>query len=150
MRLTALLALPLAASVGGCAGYGAAPAAHGTGDTSQVIGALIPGEVTTLTAAELAPLVSAGTIVLVDVRTPLEYASGHITGAVNRPLAGFDPFALPDPDEGEVILYCRSSARSGEAARQYGEATGLSIRHLEGGIVAWKDAGLPVVVPQER
>ena len=137
MMRGAAFALPLALLAAGCATYGAQ-------ETSTVIGAPVPGEVTTLTATELAPLVEAGEIVLIDVRTPEEFAQGYIPGAVNMPLARFDPQALPDPDDGEIILYCRSSGRSGQAAARYVEETGLSIRHLEGGILAWEAAGLPI------
>ncbi|WP_379545488.1 rhodanese-like domain-containing protein [Qipengyuania sp. DSG2-2] len=117
------------------------------GSTSTVIGEPVAASVTTLSASELAPLVEAGSIVLVDVRTDEEVAEGMIPGAIHMPLADFDPLALPDPDDAEIILYCRSSRRSGQAAQQYVEATGLSIRHLDGGILAWQAADLPVETP---
>ena len=54
-----------------------------------------------------------GTIRLVDVREPNEYADGHIPGAILNPLQSFDPDALPKPEEGKrVVLSCRSGKRS--------------------------------------
>lgn len=56
---------------------------------------------------------------IVDVRSPMEFASGHVKGAINLPL---DQFAqrfqevMPQPSQ-QVILYCRSGARSGQASQ---------------------------------
>jgi len=78
------------------------------------------------------------------VRTPEEFAEGHLEGAVNIPLDTFDSAALPDPEGAQRVLYCRSDRRSGIAADRLAEATGRDAVHLEGGILAWEDAGLPV------
>ena len=83
-------------------------------------------------------------IQLIDVRTPEEFAQGHLEGAINVPLDGFDPAALPDPQGAARVLYCRSDRRSGIAAGQLATASGRDAVHLEGGILAWEDAGLPV------
>ena len=83
-------------------------------------------------------------IQLIDVRTPEEFAEGHLEGAVNIPLDAFDPAALPDADGAQRVLYCRSDRRSGIAADRLAEATGRDAVHLEGGILAWEAAGLSV------
>ena len=83
-------------------------------------------------------------IQLIDVRTPEEFAQGHIAGAINVPLDTFDPAALPDPQGAERVLYCRSDRRSGIAAEKLADATGRNAIHLEGGILAWDAAGLPI------
>jgi rhodanese-related sulfurtransferase len=82
--------------------------------------------------------------VVIDVRTPEEYASGHIPDAVNIP---FDQVAKRinevDAPHG-VALYCMIGprARKGEAALL---ATGYeNVFHLEGGLAAWQAAGLAV------
>jgi rhodanese-related sulfurtransferase len=82
--------------------------------------------------------------VVIDVRTPDEYASGHIPGAVNIP---FDQVAQRiaeiDAPHG-VALYCMVGprARKGESALL---AAGYEkIFHLEGGLAAWQAADLPV------
>jgi phage shock protein E len=54
---------------------------------------------------------------LIDVRTPAEYASGHVEGAFNLPLDRFaQDHAIVAPDKSrQIILYCQSGARSGQA-----------------------------------
>lgn len=52
-----------------------------------------------------------------DVRTPREYAMGHIHGARNVPLASLDDVISAQPPA-TVIVYCRSGQRSAAAARQ--------------------------------
>jgi rhodanese-related sulfurtransferase len=87
-----------------------------------------------------------GTIRLVDVREPNEYADGHIPGAILNPLQSFDPDALPKPEEGKrVVLSCRSGKRSLvalERARDAGR-TDL-VAHYGGGMLDWNAAGEPV------
>ncbi|MCH6548115.1 MAG: rhodanese-like domain-containing protein [Gemmatimonadetes bacterium] len=82
------------------------------------------------------------------MRTPEEYASGHIPGAVNIP---FDQVARRiaeiDAPHG-VALYCMVGprARKGESALL---AAGYEkVFHLEGGLAAWQAAGLPVEGPR--
>ncbi len=54
---------------------------------------------------------------LIDVRTPGEYASGHVDGALNLPLDRFvQDYASVAPDKSkQIVLYCQSGARSGQA-----------------------------------
>ncbi|MCB9640597.1 MAG: rhodanese-like domain-containing protein [Myxococcales bacterium] len=56
---------------------------------------------------------------LVDVRTPQEFASGHLEGALNIPLDVLPDSTskLPPKETGTVVLYCRSGMRSGRASR---------------------------------
>lgn len=90
---------------------------------------------------ELQEVLMAGAAVLVDVREPNEYAASRIAGAVNLPLSGFDPVALP---AGEIVLHCAGGKRSAMAADFCAKA-GVPIRgHLAGGIAAWSACGLPV------
>lgn len=87
-----------------------------------------------------------GTVVL-DVRTPAEFAQGHLPGAVNIDLQSADfPERIGELDQDErYAVYCQSGNRSGQAlATMVGE--GFSdVAHLQGGIGAWQAAGLPVV-----
>ena len=99
------------------------------------------GTVTTLDSAELAALIAAGDVVLIDVRSPAEFAQGRLAGALNAPVTTFQPRAIPFETDRETILYCGSSRRSERAAIMLAEATGRDIRHLEGGIGAWLEAG---------
>lgn len=58
-------------------------------------------------------------VIIIDVRSPLEYASGHVDGAVNIPLDNFVN-AYPNVIGGkasQVVIYCASGARSGQAVQ---------------------------------
>jgi rhodanese-related sulfurtransferase len=80
---------------------------------------------------------------LIDVRTPEEFASGHIQGAVNIPVQEL-PQRLSEISMDEpVVLYCRSGNRSAQAAQILDEANYLQVYDL-GGIAAWHQAGLPI------
>ena len=55
-------------------------------------------------------------MILIDVRTPAEYMSGHAEGAENVPLQDMMAGKFPDVDKAsEIKVYCRSGARSGHA-----------------------------------
>lgn len=84
---------------------------------------------------------------VVDVRTPAEYAAGHLQGAVNIDVesATFaDQVGALDP-AGTYAVYCRSGNRSKSATQQMADAGLSTIYELDGGINAWATAGLPVV-----
>jgi rhodanese-related sulfurtransferase len=85
---------------------------------------------------------SDGSILLVDVREPHEFAAGHIPGAVSNPLSTFDPSALP---EGRRIVFsCAAGVRS-VRAMEFAQAAGRDIReHYKGGFKDWAAAGEPV------
>lgn len=83
---------------------------------------------------------------LIDVRTPQEFAEGHIPGAINIDWEAPDFMESVQklvPSDKDVALYCRSGRRSAEAARRLSES-GLTVYDLEGGILAWEKAELPV------
>lgn len=76
--------------------------------------------------------------VIVDVRTPEEFDSGHIPGAVNVPneeIGSEDPEALPDKDQ-LILVYCRSGNRSVQAAKKLA-ALGYTNVVEFGGINSW-------------
>lgn len=77
---------------------------------------------------------------LIDVRTPEEFASGHINGAVNIPLDQIGRRLSEIPKDRQVVLYCRSGNRSQQAARLLREAGYSNIFDL-GGVIAWQNAG---------
>ena len=84
-----------------------------------------------------------GKILLVDVRELNETALERYPGAAIVPLSSFDPSQLPDPEGKQVVFACRSGRRS-VTASQAAQAHGLHYdAHLDGGILAWKAAGLP-------
>jgi len=104
-----------------------------------------PPEAPSIAPSELSARRASGEApVVIDVRTPEEYAAGHIPGALNIP---FDQVAQRisevEAPHG-VALYCMVGprARKGESALL---STGYtSVLHLEGGLAAWEAAGFPV------
>ena len=88
----------------------------------------------------------AGKAVLVDVREPSEYASEHIEGSTLVPLGQVQRAALPQHDGRELVIMCRLGGRGESACRKLREemAAHEKVYNLEGGIMAWKGAGLPV------
>ena len=84
-----------------------------------------------------------GRAVLVDVREPNEVAAEAYPDAAVVPLSSFDPAAIPDPKGKQVVFACRSGKRSVTASLA-AQAAGLPYdKHLAGGILGWKAAGLP-------
>ena len=88
-------------------------------------------------------------LVVLDVRTPAEFAAGHVPGARNVPhdqiaakLAELSP--LKDK---EVVLYCRSGRRTAIAAQALSGAGFSKLRHLEGDWLAWEAEKKPVETP---
>ena len=98
-----------------------------------------------ISPVELSELLAAGTVTLVDVREPDEFAAGHIDGAVNMPLSTFDAAAVPVTPGKTTILQCAGGKRSGMALDRCATAQAAIDTHLGGGLGAWKAAGLPVV-----
>jgi rhodanese-related sulfurtransferase len=83
--------------------------------------------------------------ILLDVRTPEEWADGHIDGATLIPLDELETRAASElPQDADIVVYCRSGNRSAQAADYL---SGAGYTHIEdmGGIQDWQAAGLPVV-----
>lgn len=87
----------------------------------------------------------AGEIVLIDVRTPQEYMTEHVEGALLMPMAFFDTNALPTQHGKRIVLHCGSGQRSGKMAAKMKEAGLSPLAHMDGGFGAWKAAGLPYI-----
>jgi rhodanese-related sulfurtransferase len=84
---------------------------------------------------------------VLDVRTPQEYAEGHVPGAVNVPQDQLASRLAEVPKDKDVVIYCRSGRRSALAADVLA-ANGYSrLSHLEGDMNAWLAKGRPVEKP---
>ncbi|MEV0443730.1 rhodanese-like domain-containing protein [Streptomyces spectabilis] len=105
---------------------------------------------TPLTPPELESRIADGVLV-VDVRSPSEYAQGHVPGAVNLPLDSVRDL-LPDLRETArrrgLAVVCASGARSRTACAQL-ERAGIEAAELAGGTAAWQAAGLPLALSDE-
>lgn len=83
--------------------------------------------------------------VLVDVREPAEYAAENIQGAKLIPLGNISKSALPACADKKLVIHCRKGGRGGSACQKLlSEDPALDIYNLEGGIEAWRAAGLMV------
>jgi len=78
-----------------------------------------------------------------DVRTPEEFAGGHIPGAGNIAVETLESRLDEISRDKPVVVYCRSGNRSATAARILDEAGFTNVYDL-GGIITWVEAGLPV------
>ena len=82
---------------------------------------------------------------LIDVRTSSEFARAHVKGALSIPLDQLNPATLQQQST-STYLICRGGARSREAhARIRATAAAPNLAVVEGGMLAWADAGLPIV-----
>jgi rhodanese-related sulfurtransferase len=137
----ALIAAVAAASLSllGACSSGSDPAA---GDTPA---AVATSGVSNVDAAGFDEAIKAGAVVI-DVRTPAEFAAGHLDGAVNIDINSPDFAAdVAQLDKGETYaVYCRSGNRSA-VATDYMQQQGFgSLYNLQAGIIEWQSAGLPV------
>lgn len=93
-----------------------------------------------------------GNVVLVDIREAEELQQGKIAGAIQAPRGMLEFYADPSlpyykPEfkkEQRIILYCASSGRSALAVQTLKNMGYKNVAHIEGGLKAWKAAGLPL------
>ena len=128
MRRIAYLLLPLALFASACATQTAS-------------------SVQTVSANEIADVVARPGVVTIDVRTPQEFASGHLEGAINIDLqaADFKDRISALPTDGTYAVYCQSGNRSATAVAQMAKMGFGDIYEMSGGIMAWQLEGLPIV-----
>lgn len=104
----------------------------------------------TVTAGELQALrASAAGPLLLDVRSPLEFESERIEGAVNVPLDTLDTRVDEIPESADVVVVCRTGVRATIAVESLARV-GRRARVLDGGLNAWRRARLPLRVGRKR
>lgn len=81
---------------------------------------------------------------LVDVRSPEEYALGHLPGAVSMPLDRLADGAGSLAQAESVVVYCSGGVRAMQAARRLGDLGFRRVRRLADGIEGWTEAGGPL------
>lgn len=83
-----------------------------------------------------------GEVMLVDVREPAEHASENIPGATLVPLGTVCKSKVPETHGKKLVIHCRSGKRGGTACEKLlAEDPNLEVYNLEGGIMAWEQAG---------
>lgn len=115
--------------------------------------------VATISPKQLHEMVEAGAAVeLIDVRTPVEFRQVRVTFARNVPLDQLDAGRLAaglNGSDQSLYVICRSGARAAQACAKLRSAGFANVVNVEGGTLAWDQAGLPVVrskqtIPLER
>jgi rhodanese-related sulfurtransferase len=103
---------------------------------------------TSIGPAELQRLAQVCAVDILDVRTPAEFATGHIPGAQSAPLDTLDPaaFLKTRSDQSKPIyMVCQVDGRARKAIEKFQRAGFVNCVLVEGGTQAWLDSGLPVI-----
>ena len=105
-------------------------------------------EITHVDAKRAADLLGANPdVTVLDIRTPREFATGHIKNAVNINFFDGDfaqQLSRLDPSK-DYLVHCRSGGRSTKSLKIFKKLGFKHIYHLDGGMNAWNRAGLPTV-----
>lgn len=91
---------------------------------------------------------NADNIQIIDVRQPQEVASGAIAGVENIPMVSIPMRVNEISDNKQVILVCRSGARSGQCTAWLMQNGKNNVHNLRGGMIAWANSGLDVKLQQ--
>ena len=116
----------------------------------QISGCNGNDNIVSVSAPEFNKEIKADTVQLLDVRTPGEYAEGHIEGALNIDVHSDDFRRMAEKElskDSTVLVYCRSGRRSMDAAEIL-VLLGYKVVNLKGGIIEWKEDGLPVTAEE--
>jgi rhodanese-related sulfurtransferase len=100
-----------------------------------------------LSVSEFSSKVTEAGIITLDVRTPGEFNEGHIAGAilVDFQSGNFESEIATLDKSKTYAVYCRSGNRSGQAVKVMSDAGFTSVYNLNGGVIDWAGAGLPLV-----
>lgn len=95
---------------------------------------------------QVTQMINRGKTTIVDVRSSEEFAAGHLRDAKHIPLADLSARIgeLDKQKNRTIVMVCQTGARSDKAARQLQAAGFEDVHSLEGGLAAWKAAGLPL------
>jgi rhodanese-related sulfurtransferase len=99
---------------------------------------------TKLSPNEVQARIAAGRAVLVDIREPDEFARSHVAGAKSQPLSGWEQSHLTVDPDADVVFTCRTGMRTAGACDRLASRVAGEAFVLDGGLDAWRAAGLPV------
>jgi len=100
-----------------------------------------------LSVSEFSSKVAEAGVITLDVRTPGEFNEGHIEGAllVDFQSGNFENEIASLDKSKTYAVYCRSGNRSGQAVKVMSDAGFTDLYNLDGGVIDWANAGLPLV-----
>jgi phage shock protein E len=132
-----------------CSSDGTTSTASTATAPAATIGDSATGTFSTISAEQASEMIAQppSDLVVLDVRTPDEYAEGHLDGAVLVDFYGADfadQLGRLDPAV-PYLVYCHSGNRSGQTLTMMQQLGFASAVDIDGGIVAWQASGLPVV-----
>jgi phage shock protein E len=133
MRLNGIV--PMVAAIVLLAACSTAPA------STEVQAARLPADIDVATAESQR---AQDNVVMLDVRTPEEYAQGHIPGVTLIPLDQLESRLSEVPKDKTLIVTCRSGNRSAQAAELLRQKGYADVHNMLGGFTAWEKAGYPV------
>jgi rhodanese-related sulfurtransferase len=99
---------------------------------------------TKLSPQDVQARLAAGRAVLIDIREPDEFARSHVAGAHSQPLSGWEQSHLTVDPDADVIFTCRTGMRTGGACDRLAARVAGDAFVLDGGLDAWRAAGLPL------
>lgn len=104
-----------------------------------------------VTTGEATKLINREDAEVLDVREPLDFAAGHVSGARNIPLAKLSERAseLEKFKTVPLIVCCETGLRSNRAVKELKKLGFERVFSLDGGIAAWNKAGLPLTAKKE-
>ena len=85
-------------------------------------------------------------LVLLDVREVTEWQAGHVAGALHIPMGELGARQDEIPTDTQIVCVCRSGQRSAMVTGALTRA-GYDAANLEGGLLAWVEAKLPLTTP---
>lgn len=99
-----------------------------------------------VTPAGAVALMNGEATIVIDVREPHEFSAGHIENARHIPLGKIDDraYELQESKTSPVIVACQSGTRSPQACRKLAALGFTDVYELQGGMVAWEEAKLPI------
>jgi len=100
-----------------------------------------------LSVTEFSAKIAEVGVITLDVRTPGEFAEGYIKGArlINFQSGNFENEIAALDKNATYAVYCRSGNRSGQAVKVMHDAGFHNVYNLNGGVIDWANAGLPLV-----
>ena len=100
-----------------------------------------------LSVTEFSAKVAEAGVITLDVRTPGEFAEGHLKGArlIDFQSGNFENEISILDKNATYAVYCRSGNRSGQAVKVMRDAGFTKVFNMNGGVIDWANAGLPLV-----
>ena len=100
-----------------------------------------------LSVTDFSSKVAEAGVITLDVRTPGEFAEGHIEGAqlIDFQSGNFENEIATLDKNATYAVYCRSGNRSGQAVKTMQDAGFTNVFNMNGGVIDWANAGLPLV-----